>query len=66
MIKFQYPDMVYSASKVRTYKSKNKHDIDTGDEKTSVQKGKEVYSERNIFIREEDEPLFSGLYNQVK
>ena len=66
LIKLQYPDMVYSTSKKRTYKSKAKHDIDTGDERTSVQKGKEVYSERDIFIREEDEPLFSGLYNQIK
>ena len=66
LIKMQYPNMVYSATEPRKYKSVVKHDINTGDERTSTQKGKEVYVERDMFIREEDEPLFSGLYNSIK
>lgn len=65
-IKLQYPETIYSVSNKRTYISKSKCDIDTGDEKTSTKKGKTSYSERDIFIREEDEPIFSSLYNQIK
>lgn len=65
-VKVNYPDIVYSSSPIRTYKSKTKQNIDTGDEATSTKKGTVVYKHRDVFIREEDSSLFAGIYNTLR